>query len=52
MYVTRAELAAQFEAEEALNAWALGEELAIQDAGGWDAYVALRDGQTYERKAS
>jgi hypothetical protein len=41
--VTRAELVAQFEAEEARGAQALADELAIKDAGGWDAYVALRE---------
>lgn len=43
--ITRAQAAARFEAEEQLNAESLDLELAIKDAGGWDAYVALRDGQ-------
>jgi hypothetical protein len=40
--VTRAE---QFEREEQLAAESLELTLGIKDAGSWDAYVALRDGQ-------
>jgi hypothetical protein len=40
--VTRAE---QFERGELLAAESLELELGIKDAGGWDEYRALRDGE-------